>query len=197
MNVPQSSFMNIGARMLKNSFSKTSSFFVLALSAMILGTTVGCASGNIGAKVSCSGFSCQGYEEGPGHQHDDPQGTQARNMHKLQQAEREAQQAEERARQAELQAELQAQQAEQQGAQEEGLPEEMGIFGGSAESEKYLNTEISIENGKMTVVASCCLNGHFYTCPTAAASEACFENFAPGECVSDFSRNAECNNDVD
>lgn len=46
--------------------------------------------------------------------------------------------------------------------------------------------------GTTTETAYCCLNGNFFNCGTADASKACFDNAEPGSCVSDPSRNSEC-----
>ena len=39
---------------------------------------------------------------------------------------------------------------------------------------------------------SCCLNGSFYACPDADASNTCFSSFDPSGCSADPARNAEC-----
>lgn len=141
---------------------------------LALSLTAGCGTGAIGTEGACASFTCEGNEGFPGYQQDDPQSTRARNMHKLRQAELEAQRAEFQAQQAQFQAQQAQQRALQQAQQQQ--PAQQG----------------SATTATTTFEAHCCLNGQFFDCPTAAAADACFEDFEPGACTPDFARDAEC-----
>lgn len=45
--------------------------------------------------------------------------------------------------------------------------------------------------------AYCCLNGAYYDCPTGDDAEACFNNFEPGECSRDSTKDGECDDGND
>jgi hypothetical protein len=46
----------------------------------------------------------------------------------------------------------------------------------------------------MSSSASCCINGAFYSCPSMAAANTCFQNLDASQCARDFGRDAECAN---
>lgn len=52
-------------------------------------------------------------------------------------------------------------------------------------------------NGVNTSEASCCLNGSFYDCNgDGDLAQACFDNFDPGKCERDSSKDDSCKSDT-
>jgi hypothetical protein len=45
---------------------------------------------------------------------------------------------------------------------------------------------------KVSSSSSCCLNGSYYKCPSDSAATDCFNNFSPGSCGRDSSKDNTC-----
>ncbi len=46
--------------------------------------------------------------------------------------------------------------------------------------------------GTTTSSSSCCLNGSYYECSSSADAQKCFDDFAPGNCRANSSKNSTC-----